>query len=355
MTDSGRSPEQKRTAPPFRIVVAALLLIVGACTTPALAQNASETDATPEAVDQAIDQMSRLNYAGAADRLEGHLKTKPENARAWYLLGLCRNRLGIYEEAYAALTNATSFGASTPALHRELGFALQGMNRRGAALIHLRKAGENDADAWLARGQILLHQKKYEQAKPALRKVIQLDTPLTSSAHLLLARILSVQGDVALAREQLEKGLRRTKRSEMKSAYKSMGRLLEVLDEQVLKLYNGIFYREVVNKDEGVIEKRRRDDELRTHLSDAFSAYRDQTAEENRSPADFRSFVRSDEEWNRADRLLANLKELFRQLDTLELSDKQTNNLELMMARSITPEAMTTDFLVDTIQAGEAR
>lgn len=301
-------------------------------------------------VDRATEQIARSNYLKASNTLESYLDTHPEDAEAWYLLGRCRNRLELYEEAYAALTNAMSYGARTPALHREIGFALQGLKRWPAALQYLRKASEEEPEVWMARAQIQLKQKNYRKAKQALDRVIELDSTLDASAHLLRARIFVLEGKPGLARDQLKKGLRTARLSTMESSYKKLGKLLKLLDQHVFHLYVGIFYREQVNEEKGVVERIRLDAEHRKRIASAVTAYREETAEPDRSPASFRQYVRNSDEHTRTDRLFANLKRLFDRFKKLELSNDELSNLQLMVARSITPPATTTEFLVRAIR-----
>jgi tetratricopeptide (TPR) repeat protein len=310
-----------------------------------------ESEQAGTRLDRAMTLISKVNYAGAEEVLESHLNENPEDARAWYLLGYCRNRLNIHEESYAALTNATAFGAKTPDLHRELGYALQGMERWPAALAHLRKADAKDAGAWLARAQVQLKREQQDQALEALTKVVELDKDLESTARLLRARIEVSRGNVQRARSELKAGLRLARRSDMKSAYENLDKLLVLLDQYVLELYNGIFYRETVDEEEGVIRQVRRDQALRNRLADALEAFRDETPEPDRSPEVFRTYVSENDELERAETLLRNLAELFRQLNKLDLSDRQLKSLRLMMVRGITPEGISSDFLVSVIRA----
>lgn len=329
----------------FRGAFLALVLVIPMMVMGAVAQE------TP--IDQALDQISRLNYSDAVSTLESHLNKQPEEARAWYLLGLCRNRLELYEEAYAALTNATAYGAETPDLHRELGYALQGLERWAAALHHLRDAGEKDGGAWLARGQVLVKMKKYDRALQALSTVLELDRELESTARLLRARIYAAKGKTKQARSELKTGLRVARRSDMKSAYRNLDKLLVLLDEHVLRLYNGIFYRETVDEDRGVVRRERRDPQLKELLTEAYTAFQNEVEEENRNPEAFRQFVQERDRFTRTARLLSNLLELFEGIDQLNLSDPQIRNLHLMMMRGIAPEPTNAEFLVDAVRTSE--
>lgn len=104
------------------------------------------------ALDTALDLMAADEYAGAALVVKDILREAPGDGEVWYFLGRAYNRMNRFARASDALVRAGIHGFEGPDLEREMGIALLGRGHERKALLSLRRARPDDAEAAYFRG-----------------------------------------------------------------------------------------------------------------------------------------------------------------------------------------------------------
>ncbi|GAB4284481.1 MAG: hypothetical protein Kow0092_38910 [Deferrisomatales bacterium] len=119
---------------------------------------------------------------GKADRaiesLRRALALRPDNAEAWFHLGLVHLRVQASAEALEALDRARELGVDAAELHYRRAEALADLDRHEEAVEALRAAAEKEADwpeLYYRLGVSLDHLKRYEEAVEAFERAIELD------------------------------------------------------------------------------------------------------------------------------------------------------------------------------------
>jgi tetratricopeptide (TPR) repeat protein len=156
----------------------------------------------------AVIYYSRGDFTDAETALAEAVAQKPDDASAWFNLGLTRQKLGHAEEAYDALRRARLLDASDVAIARAL--AVAEVERRNwvaavALLVEATQARPADAELRLQLGRAQRGLGNVAGAIDSFRKALALDPPgkltSTGNAALLLAETLQVQGDAAGAED----------------------------------------------------------------------------------------------------------------------------------------------------------
>src|SRR5439155_23499688 len=102
--------------------------------------------------------------------------TEPQNAAAWHLLGLARQRLGRLQPAVEALTKAASQDRRVPRYHLDLGNALLDDGKIDGAISSFRRAlriDEANAEAHNDLGAAYFQKGWHAEAEQGFRKAIE--------------------------------------------------------------------------------------------------------------------------------------------------------------------------------------
>ncbi len=323
-----------------------IILLFGVVLQPVQAQEESDRK-------EVLAKISRSAYGLALEQLEEMAKENPDRAETWYLIGLCRNRLGLFSDALDAVSTARQLGADTKNLNREQGFALQGMQKWRAALQALKQAPEKEGRVWLARGQVEVQLGNYEDSVKALNRAIELAPELEPRARYLRARVFALRGDLEASQKESEKGKTQSADEDLKNAYKKLNLRTKAIDQELRRMYRTIFTRQVVDESENVIKLKRRDDELKKQLQNAIKTYRSETGKESIDSAKFRSMVRDQEALSDVRKTLQLLTDLFRKIDSVDVGKRVIRNMKLKTLRRITPDQFSIETLVEMIDEGE--
>ncbi len=156
----------------------------------------------------AVIYYSRGDFTDAESALAEAVNQKPDDANAWFNLGLTRQKLGRSAEAYDALKRARLIDGGDVAIARAL--ALAEIERQSwidavALLVEATQARPADAELRLQLGRAQRGMGNVPGAIESFRKALALDPPgklaSTGTAALLLAETLQVQGDAAGAED----------------------------------------------------------------------------------------------------------------------------------------------------------
>lgn len=152
----------------------------------------------------AVLYFARGDYEVARTSLEDALVLDPDDARAWFNLGLTRQRLGHSEEGYAALRKARDLDRRDVDIARAL--ALADIERASwveavALLLEGTRERPEDPDLWLHLGRAQRGLGNVEGALESWRNAIQLDpghrAGVAAAAAVLRAESLYARGDAA--------------------------------------------------------------------------------------------------------------------------------------------------------------
>lgn len=332
----------------FTYMVVLLPLFVLSLTEPGHVQESGK-DESP--IDQTIRLIARYNFTSASKTIFQYLDDHPESGEAWFLLGVCRNRLGLYMASYEALSTARSLGVETKSLNREFGMSLQGRRKWRIALHYFKKADQNDPKVWLARAQVQAQLGNELKAKKAADRTIELDEALAAQARFARAYAHAKSGNIEDARKQLDLAMEDTKIEDIKNEYRTVKSLLRVFDKNILRFYRAIFFRKKVNRQKGIIRRVRIAGELRRTLARSISAYRERTGLELIKPNSFRDFVTRNAEYQRTLNILEDLQDLFRRMEDVELSTSGQQKIRQVIVKTITPDNLSSrQALIDLIQ-----
>lgn len=152
----------------------------------------------------AVLYFARGDYEVARASLEDALRLDPDDARAWFNLGLTRQRLGLAEEGYAALRKARDLDRRDVDIARAL--ALAQIERSSwveavALLLEGTRERPEDPDLWLHLGRAQRGLGNVEGALESWRHAVELDpgnrAGVASAAAVLRAESLYARGDFA--------------------------------------------------------------------------------------------------------------------------------------------------------------
>jgi tetratricopeptide (TPR) repeat protein len=157
----------------------AVLLVSPPAVTPATEQ------AEVEYAKGVLDYDQR-NYLDALEHLRKAVELTPDNADAWFYLGLTLTRLGEFAGAIAALEKVVQLDPAKRYVHYHLGLAYLQDQRYQDALDQFRLAEQFDPEKaatqfYLGYTYYLL--QKYQEAPSYLQRALELDTTLTPGAQ----------------------------------------------------------------------------------------------------------------------------------------------------------------------------
>ena len=142
----------------------------------AAALRAEGTAEDPRARGEAF--LAQGNWAEAEQALDKAVKGRPDDARAWGLLGTVRNALSKYTEGAAACEKALSLDAGNFRAQFDLGVALFNLNRSADAIPRfdaVMAADPKHADATWMRGHCALRANDLDRAATLFLKAAGLD------------------------------------------------------------------------------------------------------------------------------------------------------------------------------------
>jgi len=168
---------------------------------------------------RAMEAAADGRHAEAAGILRDLLGREPDRVDAWYFLGVCWNRLGVWAAAEEALEKAFSLGADSGALWRERGIAAFGQGDAPGALEFLEKAPADDAEVHFVRGETLLSERRYAEAIEALDRALSLNPRYETKIRLLRARALNGLGRAQEARAEVGKGWQKAQGTDLQAPY----------------------------------------------------------------------------------------------------------------------------------------
>jgi tetratricopeptide (TPR) repeat protein len=140
------------------------------------------------------------------------LELDPEAPGAWIKCAVAQHRLGLYEDALASNRRGLELGGSDA--HREsasvgMAAALVSLERPSEALLLLEAATAHMPDSsilWKTRGEIALGLDRYESARLAYTRVLEIEED-TDAYNRLAALVLELDGDLAGAQEMWRRSL----------------------------------------------------------------------------------------------------------------------------------------------------
>lgn len=156
------------------------------------------------------DTLVRGDHRSAADWLDQHLAGRPDDFRAWGLLGRCRRECGDLEAAEHALRRSLQLAPGLLASRRELALLLRDRGDVAAAaatLAELLRAAPQDVSLWweLANLQAIADPAAALQSLAALRRL----RPDDPEPALLQAQLLARSGQHEAAERAAEEVLQR--------------------------------------------------------------------------------------------------------------------------------------------------
>jgi tetratricopeptide (TPR) repeat protein len=155
---------------------------------------------------QALDQRDHARAEAISARLVG---AEPQNAAAWHLLGLARQKLGQLEPAVEALTKAASQDRRVARYHHDLGNALLDDGKIDRAISALRRALRIDdslAEAHNDLGAAYFQKSWHAEAVECFRKAIE-RKPEHAIAHANLGAALRALGQLSESRRSYQRAL----------------------------------------------------------------------------------------------------------------------------------------------------
>lgn len=161
-------------------------------------------------------------FAEAETAFRRSVKSDEKFGPARYSLGLAQEKQGKNDEALAAYRRAAETDGNLTQAHFNSAILLKKNKRYDEALAELEKSGKS-SDVQYQRGEILLKQKKYAEAKEALGKVLA-EKPQHYEAAFNLALAHHKLGDPAGADKVLARVIRDDSPADLHYTY---GKLLE--------------------------------------------------------------------------------------------------------------------------------
>ena len=134
-----------------------------------------------EIVDDAIDKAGELlnNKPRIAELiLKQLLRVDSENLSGLQLLGLCKQRLGEYEESIEIIKTVLELDPTNSDNWNNLGLAYGGLNKNDKAIECIQKACSLTSDNWLYKNNLALQYRAkgdYENAVNYLKEAIESD------------------------------------------------------------------------------------------------------------------------------------------------------------------------------------
>jgi tetratricopeptide (TPR) repeat protein len=159
------------------------------------------------------------------------IRSDPQFAQAYYLLGRASVRQGRLADAASAFRKATELDAN-PTFYVSLGKTLksegsgpQQRNQAKAAYEQALKIDPQDAQAHLELGRLFVESEKFEDARSELEKALELEPDFFEAAY-LLGRLYHREGDEKKSRKHIEQ-FSETKKALMEQSVLGAGYLGE--------------------------------------------------------------------------------------------------------------------------------
>lgn len=160
-------------------------------------------------LEQGSLQRRQGNFAESILSLQRLLKSEPENARAWFELGLSYATDAQYAKAADAYRLALARGYADPQCHCALGLALREAHKPQAALSESKRCLElipGYAGAWNLIGNVEIDLGHFEAAREAYQKAVVL-SPGYANARFNLGLALGALGRDLEAQQALSEAL----------------------------------------------------------------------------------------------------------------------------------------------------
>jgi Flp pilus assembly protein TadD len=170
---------------------------------------------------------SEGKYQQAANICRQIIESRPANADAHNIQGVCLNALGHPKEAVAALRRAVKLAPNAASIHANLGEVLRQAGQQKDAAKSLEAAiqlDSNNAQALNNLGIIRYDQGKYDEAVEFYRRALAV-RPAMSEAQNNLGNALRMAGDIDGAMHAYQDAL--THREIYPEAYNNLGTLLQ--------------------------------------------------------------------------------------------------------------------------------
>jgi len=184
--------------------------------------------------DEASEKVRQGDFDGAIIILKEMIKNNPDDANAYYLLGICYIKKTMIPEAIEVLTKTTELSPSFAPVYHQLGLCYQQQKELEMVLQYYEKALELDSgsvDSLYNAGLILFELNRVDEALTYFEKALKL-RPDDPEFLEMAGRCYIHQGDYHKAIDYLEKA--KDAHSDQEKI-KFLDELIEKLKEQLKK------------------------------------------------------------------------------------------------------------------------
>jgi tetratricopeptide (TPR) repeat protein len=185
--------------------------------------------------DEATEKVQQEDYEGAIVILEKMIKDNPEDANAYYLLGISYLKKGMLPEAEEALTRTTEIVPKFAGAYHHLGLVSKEKRELEKAIQYYEKALELEPkreDSLYNIGLILFELNRIPEASAYFERALEIN-PDDAEILEMASRCNIHQGDYAKAIEYLEKAKERhSDQEKVKFLEDLIGKLKQLLEEQ---------------------------------------------------------------------------------------------------------------------------
>src|SRR6266550_7141763 len=188
-------------------IISISLLLVTLFLFAAAPEQASPADETARLNNLGVAYMNQQSFAKALKAFQDAATRDPKLTAARLNQGIALLSLGRVDEAKEFLEEAVKRDPADPHAWYNLGLLYKNTSNAQAAVDAFRRVTEidpNDADTWYFLGSAYSLTRQYPQAIDAFQHAIKLN-PLHASAEFGLSRAYQQSGDVAHAREHLQR------------------------------------------------------------------------------------------------------------------------------------------------------